>query len=101
MIRRVIRFYYFLLRLKSFEMFFVNYFARREFVIKLLTDAEINVKKVCWYWKDCKKCERLYSIWSEFKKKGFSTFNKGIKYWNVRDHEQFEIRPIRDPSFRM
>ena len=35
------------------------------------------------------------------KKKGFSTFNKGIKYWDVRDHEQFEIRPIRDPSFRM
>ena len=38
---------------------------------------------------------------SEFKKKGFSTFNKGIKYWDVRDHEQFEIRPIRDHRFRM
>ena len=38
---------------------------------------------------------------SEFKKKGFSMFNKVIKYWDVRDHEQFEIRPIRDPSFRL
>ena len=82
-------------------MFFVNYFVRRELVKKLLTDAEIDVKKVCWYCKDCKKCERFNSIRSEFKKKGFSTFNKGIKYWDVRDHEQFEIRPIRDPSFRM
>ena len=78
-------------------MFFVNYFTRWEFVKKLLTDAEIDVKKVCWYRKDCKKCERFYSIRSEFKKKGFLTFNKSIKYWDVRDHKQFEIRPIRDP----
>ena len=33
--------------------------------------------------------------------KGFSTFNNGIKYWDVRDHKQFEIRPIRDHRFRM
>ena len=68
---------------------------------KLLTDAEIDVKKLCWYFKDCKKCERFYSIRSDFKKKGFSTFNKGVKYWNVRDHEQFGIRPIIDHRFRM
>ena len=79
-------------------MFFVNYFTRWEFVKKLLTDAEIDVKKVCWYRKDYKKCERFYSIRSEFKKKGFLTFNKSIKYWDVRDHKQFEIRPNRDPS---
>ena len=51
--------------------------------------------------KIVKKCDRFYSIMFEFKKKAFSTFNNGIKYWDVRDHEQFEIRPIRDPSFRM
>ena len=34
-------------------------------------------------------------------KKGFSTFNKGIKYWDVRGQKQFEIRPIRDHRFRM
>ena len=45
----VVRFY-FLLSLKLFEavfeMLFVNYFARREFVNKLIIDAEIEVKKV-------------------------------------------------------
>ena len=34
-----------------------------------------------------------------FFKKDFSTFNKNIKYWDVRDHGKFEIRPIRDPQF--
>ena len=82
-------------------MLFINYFARGELPNKLLTDVEIHVKKVCWYCEDCKKCERFYSIRPEFKKNCFSTSNKGIKYWDVRDHEQFEIRPIRDHRFRM
>ena len=82
-------------------MFFINYFAMQELVNRLLTDAEIDVKKVCWYCKDCKKCKRFYSIRSELKKMGFSTFNKGIKYLDIRGHEQFEIRPIRDHRFRM
>ena len=73
------------MRLKLFEMFFVNYFARSELANKLLTDAKIDVKKVCCYCKDCKKCERFYSLRSKFKKKGFSTFNKGTKYWDVID----------------
>ena len=42
--------FYFLLSLKLFEavfeMLFVNYFVRREFVNKLIIDAEIEVKKV-------------------------------------------------------
>ena len=66
---------------------------------KLLRDVENDVKKVCWYCKDFKSCDRFYSIRSELKKKGFLTLNKDIKYWDVRDHEQFEIRPIRDPNF--
>ena len=66
----MVRFYYFLLRLKLSEMFFVNYFVRRELAKKLLTDAEIDVRKVCWYCKDFKNCGRFYSIRSEFKKKG-------------------------------
>ena len=82
-------------------MFFVNCFVRQELVNKFLTDAEVDVKKVCWYCKDCKKCERFYSIRSEFKKEGFSTFNKGIKYWDVTDHEQLENRPIREFRFWM
>ena len=41
------------------------------------------------------------------KKKGFLTFNKHIKYWDIRDpkfnktNREFEVRPIRDPTFRM
>ena len=85
------RFYYFLLRLKLFEMFVVNYFSRPELVNKLLTDAKIDIKKVCWYCKYCKKCERFYSIRSKFKKKGFSKFNKGTKYWDVRDSNNLKL----------
>ena len=33
------------------------------------------------------------------KRRDFLTFNRGIKYWGVIDHKQFEIRPVRDPSF--
>ena len=31
----------------------------------------MDIKKVCWYCKNCKKCERFYSIKSEFKKRVF------------------------------
>ena len=40
-------------------------------------------------------------------RKGFWTFNKGIKYWDVRDpkfnerKKEFEIIPIRNPTFRI
>ena len=43
---------------------------------KLLIDAENDVNKVCWYCKDCKSCERFYSIRSEFKKKVFQCLTK-------------------------
>ena len=57
-------------------MFIVNYFARRDLVNKLLIDTEIYVNKVCWYIKDCKSCERYYSIRSEFKKNVFQCLTK-------------------------
>ena len=47
----------------------INYFAERQYVKKLLNDSEMDIKKVCWYCKNCKKCERFYSIKSELKKK--------------------------------
>ena len=49
----------------------INYFAERQYVKKLLNDFEMDIKKVCWYCKNCKKCEQFYSIKSEFKKKVF------------------------------
>ena len=48
----------------------------------------------------------LYQIWIK-KKKGFQTYKKHIKYWDIRDlkfnerNRNFEIRPIRDSKFRM
>ena len=68
---------------------------------KLLADTEIDIKKVFSNCKSCNSRERFYSFRSEFKKMGFFTFNKGVKYWDVRDHDQFEIIPIKDPKFRM
>ena len=82
----------------------ISYLAERQ---SALNDAEIALTKVCYYCKNCKKCKRFYSIKTELEKKGFFTFNKQIKYWNVRDPEsnktnrKFEVRPIRDPRFIM
>ena len=85
----------------------VNYFAQRQYVKKLLNDEENVVIKKCHYCNNCKQCEKFYSLRSEFKQKGFWTFNKHTKYWDVRDpsfnesNRKFEIRPIRDSRFRM
>ena len=63
--------------------------------------------KICYYCKSYKKCKIFYSIKTELEKKGFSTFNKHIKYWDVRNPafnktiREFEVRPIRNPTFRM
>ena len=86
----------------------INYFDSRHSVRNLLSYEEIDVIELCRYCKNCEKCERFYSIKSELKKKkGFWTFKKDIKYWDVRDskfserNKKFEIIPIRDPTFRM
>ena len=85
----------------------INYLAERQSVKKVLNDAETALMKVCDYCKNCKKCKRFYSIKTEIGKKGFLTFNKHIKYWDIRDPEfiktnrEFEVRPFRDPTFRM
>ena len=77
----------------------INYSAERQYVNKLLNDSEINIKKVCWYCKNCKICEQFYSIKSDFLKKGFLTYNNHIKYWAMRDpnfnegNRNFEITP--------
>ena len=85
----------------------INYFAERQYVKKLLNDSEMDIKKVFWYCKNCKKCERFFSIKSELKKKAFQTYSKHIRYWDIRDpkfnerNRNFEIRPIMDSKFRM
>ena len=36
------------------RMDIINYFAERQYVKKLLNDFEMDIKKVCWYCKNCK-----------------------------------------------
>ena len=85
----------------------VNYFAQRQYVKKLLNDEGNVVIKKFYLCNNCKQCEKFYPIRSESKRKDFWTFNKYIKYWDVRDpsfnesNRKFEIRPIRDSRFRM
>ena len=82
----------------------ISYLAERQ---SALNDAEIALTTVCYYCKNCKNCKGFYSIKTEIGKKGFLTFNKHIKYWDIRDPEfiktnrEFEVRPFRDPTFRM
>ena len=65
----------------------INYFEERLSVKKVLKDAEIDVIKKYYYCKSCKKCDKFYSVKSELEKMGFFTFNKQIKYWDVKDPE--------------
>ena len=85
----------------------INYFDCRQSVKNLLNYEERHIIKRCYYCKKCKKCERFYAIKTEFEKRGFWTFNKNIRHWDVRDpkynerNRKFEIIPIRDPLFRI
>ena len=85
----------------------INDFEEKQSVKKVLRDAEIDVIKKYYYCKSCKKYDKFYSVKSDLEKMGFFTFNKQIKYWDVKDPEfhqsnrNFEVRPIRDPRFRM
>ena len=80
----------------------INYFAERQSVKNALNDAEIALMKVCYYCKNCKKCKRFCSIKTELEENCFFTFNKQIKYWDIRDptfsktNREFEVKPIRD-----
>ena len=49
----------------------INYFTERQFVKKVLRDAEIDVIKKCYYCTRCKKCNKFYSIKSELEKRAF------------------------------
>ena len=56
-------------------------------------------KTFCKYCKICLKCQKFYGYRSEFKKKGFWTFNKDV--WDVYDpdwsyqNEIFKLEPLK------
>ena len=46
----------------------------------------------------CWSCKKNKSIIAEIEKKGFTSFNSGVKCWKIFDHpdSKFEIQPCKD-----
>ena len=63
----------------------INYFADRQHTELILRKIEKEIEKSCFFCKTCKTCQKLESRRKIFKKMGFWTFNKDIKYWEVFD----------------
>ena len=62
---------------RSLYLFFVwsemelnSIFVRRDY----LKDKVLKAENVCFYWKYCENCEKVYGIMNELKKKGFDSF---------------------------
>ena len=66
----------------------------------ILLRQEIEIEQGCYYCKKCEKCKKLDEYLAEFKKKGFWTFNKNVKAWNVFDpdwsieNKFFSMQPL-------
>ena len=79
----------------------INYFPDRQDKEKILKDKEYFTAISCKYCKICLKWQKFYSYSSEFKKKGFWTINKDVKYWDVYDpdrsyrNEIFSLKPLK------
>ena len=58
----------------------MNYFADRQNTEIVLQKQERGIKKRSYYCKNCEACNKLKEYKTEFKKKGFWTFNKILKY---------------------
>ena len=63
----------------------INYFADRQNKEITLTKQENLITETCSYCKERKNCFKLKAYRGKFKKKGFWTFNKNVRIWNVFD----------------
>ena len=73
----------------------MNLFVRRDYLENKVVRAENDVRNVCYCCKFCGKCEKLYALKSELKKKGFNSFNKNVLFWNVyKDRFRIEQLPL-------
>ena len=61
----------------------INCFADRDHTEIILKQQEYFIAETCKYCKECQNCKKLNRYRDEFKKKGFWTFNKNVKHWNV------------------
>ena len=59
--------------------------------------AEDDVMERCSYCRKCKKCNEFYETMNECKTKGFLSFNKEVKNWEViyrvKINKLFKIKP--------
>ena len=80
----------------------INYFADGHHTEIILKKQKYLIAETCSYCKECKNCTKLKFYREELKKKkGFWTFNKNVKYWNIYDpdwsyrNELFSLKPLR------
>ena len=58
-------------------------FMSRESLKLIWMQAEDDVVKSCFYCKKCEECDKFYKIMNECKAKGFLSFTKEVKCWEV------------------
>ena len=63
----------------------INLFADRNHTEMVFKNVENKVKKRCFYCQKCKNCKTFQEYIKVFKQKGFWTFNKNVKNWNVNE----------------
>ena len=79
----------------------INYFADKHHTEIILKQQEYFIAETCSYCNECKNCTKFKSYREEFKKKGFWTFNKNVRYWNVYDpdwsyrNDFFSLEPLK------
>ena len=84
-----------------------NYFADRQHTEQLLRNIEKMIKKRCFYCTACNLCKKFTTYKLEFKQRGFWTFHKDVKYWDVYDPDWstkntfFRLKPIKAVNFKM
>ena len=85
----------------------INYFADKQYTEKILKEIEKMIKKRCFYCMVCDLCKKFTTYRLEFKQKGFWTFNKDVRHWNIYDPDWstkntfFKLIPIKAVNFGM
>ena len=80
----------------------INNFCNGKETEKILKTLEKHMVKYCYYCNNCDFCNAYTIRCAEFKKMGFWTHNKNVKYWDVCDplynkqNKNFNIKPLCD-----
>ena len=80
----------------------INNFCNRKDTENILKRLEKHMVKYCYYCNNCDFCNTYTIRCAEFKKMGFWTHNKNVKYWDFCDPlynkqiKNFNIKPLCD-----